>query len=169
MMGYYPTPFTFTVQPGLPLLVMSCSEGKRATEPGELVRFGDLYNGPMWLQVRSSKYPMTNVAAISALYGFLDPGMAIETYDRVMDEKTSQAFCQTSDHVYRMAQAIITAGAGFVVGGKLYRELGEQVLRSYPDLAGLITFAEGSYLQQRKQLGEWLRANGGNDGNQGSL
>lgn len=154
----YPTPFVFTIEPGRPLLVMSCSDVKIPTKLGELVRFADLYNGPMWLQVKASGFPMTNVAAVSAMYGFLEPGMAIETYDRQMDEKASERQCSTSDHVYRMAQAVKAAGSAFVVGGKLYRALGERVTHCYPDLAPVMTFAQGSYLQQRKQLRIWLDA-----------
>ena len=152
----YPTPFLFTIEPGRPLLIMSCSDVKRPTKPYELVRFADLYAGPMWLQVKASGFPLTNVAAVSALYGFLEPGMAIETYDRMMDEKTSERFCSTSDHVYRMAEAIKAAGSAFFVGGKLYRELVYRTIQVYRDTPS-VTFAEGTYLQQRKQLGAWLR------------
>ena len=42
-------------------------------------------------EIRASEFPRENVAAISALYGFLEPGMAINTYDRVMDEDRARA------------------------------------------------------------------------------
>lgn len=152
----YPTPFVFDIRPGLPLLVMSCSDVKRPVPAGELVRFADLYDGPMWKQVKASGFPLCNVAAVSALYGFLEPGMAVETYDRQMDDETSRRICGTSDHVYRLAQAIRTAGSAMVFGGRLYRAVAETAGRVYPDLA--MTFATGSYLEQRKQLRLWLEA-----------
>ncbi len=153
----YPHPFTFTIAPGLPLLVMSCSAVKRPIAAGELARFADLYDGPTWRQVRASGFPLSNVAAISALYGFLEPGIAIETYDRMMDEKASARICGTSNHATLLEAAIRQAGSAFVVGGALYRELPQSVLRMAPDLAGVVSFATGSYLAQRKQLGGWLR------------
>lgn len=154
----YPHPFVFSIEAGRPLLVMSCSSTKRQVAAGELVRFAELYDGPTWRQVRASRFPLSNVAAISALYGFLEPGMAIETYDRKMDDKAAARICTTSNHAWRLEQAIRQAGAAFIVGGALYRQLGETVLRLAPDLAPVVTFASGSYLQQRAQLGTWLRA-----------
>jgi hypothetical protein len=154
----YPSPFMFTIEQGLPLLVMSCSDVKRPIAPGALVRFCELYDGPSWRQVKASRFALCNVAAVSALYGFLDPGMAIETYDRKMDAEISARICGTSDHVARMARAIRIAGSAFIVGGALYRELAATAIRVYPELAELVTFASGSYLAQRKQLGIFLRA-----------
>lgn len=156
-MSGYPTPFVFSIEPGRPLLVMSCSATKRPTAAGELVRFADLYDGPTWRQVKASQFPRSNVAAISALYGFLEPGMAIETYDRKMDDKAMHRICYTSDHAWRLEQAIRQAGSAFIVGGALYRQLGRTVVQSWPDLADRVTFASGSFLAQRKQLGAWLR------------
>jgi hypothetical protein len=154
----YPVPFTFQIEQGRPLLVMSCSSTKREVVAGDLVRFAYLYDGPTWRQVRASGFPLTNVAAISALYGFLEPGMAIETYDRKMDDKAAARICTTSNHAWRLEQAVRQAGSAFIVGGELYRQLGETMLRHAPDLADRVTFATGSYLAQRKQLGTWLRS-----------
>jgi hypothetical protein len=153
----YPVPFVFPIEQGRPLLVMSCSSTKRDVVAGDLVRFAYLYDGPTWRQVKASGFPLTNVAAISALYGFLEPGMAIETYDRKMDDKAALRISTTSNHAWRLEQAVRQAGSAFIVGGALYRQLGETMLRHAPDLAGVVTFATGSYLAQRKQLGAWLR------------
>lgn len=153
----YPVPFTFTIEQGVPLLVMSCSDIKRPVGD-QLVRFADLYDGPSWRQVKASGFPLHNVAAISALHGFLEPGFAIRSYDRKMDAEISARICGTSDHVARLAAAIRQAGSAYVVGGGLYRALAETAIRVYPELAELVTFATGSYLAQRKQLGVWLRA-----------
>jgi hypothetical protein len=153
----YPVPFVFPIEQGRALLVMSCSSTKRAIAAGEAARFADLYDGPTWRQVRASRFPLTNVAAISALYGFLEPGAPIETYDRKMDDKTALRISTTGDHVWRLEQATRQAGSAFIVGGELYRQLGEAMLRKAPDLVDRVTFASGSYLAQRKQLGAWLR------------
>jgi hypothetical protein len=157
-MNAYPKPITFEIRSGLPLLIMSCSEIKRPVEANALVRFADLYDGPTWRQVRASGFPLCNVAAISALYGFLEPGFPVETYDRKLDEEISRRICSTGDHVARLAAAVEAAGSAFVVGGQLYRAVAETALRAFPDrLAGRLAFAAGSYLQQRKQLGAFLR------------
>lgn len=157
-----PKPVTFAPIPGRPLLVLSCSEVKRPAPAGAWLRFIELYDGPMWRQVRAAGFPSANVVAISALYGVLDPGMPIQTYDAVMDEKRSARHCSTGCSVARLARHIRAAGAAFVVGGGLYQELARTAVRLDPELAELVRFASGSYLQQRKQLGEFLRgASGG--------
>ena len=152
----YPTPFVFDIVKGYPLLILACSSVKRPTVAGSLVRFSDLYDGPMWRQVKSSGYPLSNVAAISALHGFLEPGMAIETYDIEMDEDRCKRICSESCHIHRLSKAVHAAGSAFIVGGALYREVGHAAIRRDPDLEGIISFSSGSYLKQRKQLGEWL-------------
>lgn len=154
----YPVPFTFPIEQGRPLLVMSCSSTKRQVAAGEALRFADLYDGPTWRQVKASRFPLTNVAAISALYGFLEPGTPIETYDRKMDDRAAARISSTGNHAWRLEQAVRQAGAAFIVGGELYRQLGETMLRQAPDLVDRVTFATGSYLAQRKQLGAWLRS-----------
>src|SRR5262249_11649910 len=95
---------------------------------------------------------------ISALYGFLEPGHAIETYDCKMDGDRAQRMCRESNHVARLADMVRQVGAAFLVGGMMYAELGRTAIRREPELGELLTFAHGSYLEQRKQLGEWLRA-----------
>lgn len=138
------------------LLILSCSDVKLPLAQHAFAPFAEVYNGPMWLQVKASSFPLDQVAAISALYGFLEPGDRIETYDRKMDEKAMQRMCSTSNHVWRLARAAEKAGGAHVFGSQLYQELARTALRIEPGLP--ITFASGSYLQQRKQLGEWLRA-----------
>jgi hypothetical protein len=120
---------------------------------------GDVYNGPLWQQVKASDFPMTNVAAISALYGFLEPGHPIESYDRKMDDKRIWELLSTSNHGARFERMVRGCGGAFIVGGSLYRQWADGVLSRYaPELRGVVAFASGSYLEQRKQLGEWLRA-----------
>jgi hypothetical protein len=145
------------IAPGRPLLVLGCSQVKAPAEG--FVSFFDLYDGPMWQQVKAAGFPRAQVAAVSALYGFIEPGMRVETYDVAIDEKRADRMCSTGDDVERLAQAIAKAGRTFIVGGELYQRVARAALRRYPLLAELVTFASGSYLQQRKQLGEWLRAN----------
>lgn len=152
-------PLHYPIPAGRPLLIMSCSAVKRPVGEREWLPFGELYDGPTWRQVRASGFPMTSVAAISALYGFLEPGHTIRTYDRKIDEDISRRFCTESNDVARIARAIEIAGAAFVVGGQLYQAVARAAVRFRPQLAGDVAFASGSYLRQRKQLGEWLRAN----------
>jgi hypothetical protein len=156
-MSRFPKPMLFEIKPGVPLLILSCSDQKKLAEKHEWHRFADLYAGPLWRDVRRSGFPLTNIAAISALYGFLEPGMPISTYNRKMDEKISASICGTSNHVPRLADAVDRAGLAFVVGGILYRAVAETAERYRPALTGRITYASGNYLQQRKQLNEWLR------------
>jgi len=156
----YAQPFQFDIEPGTPLLVMSCSQDK-ANVGGTLTRIADLYCGPSWQQVKRSGYPLTNVAAISALHGFCEPGYQVRTYDCVMDEDISARQCREGNDVERLAGAIRKAGSAFIVGGRLYRALVETAIRRHPELIQLVTFATGSYLQQRKQLGTWLRGHQG--------
>lgn len=152
-------PLAFEPVRGLPLLVLSCSASKAPTVAGEWRRLADLYDGPLWQDVRRSGFPLTNVAALSALHGFVEPGRPLKTYDQMMDADTSRQFCRTSDHCARLAKAIRTAGAGYIVGGKFYRAIGEAALDLFPDIRPLATFATGSFLQLRGQLNRWLRQN----------
>ena len=152
----YPHPFLYQIKRDTPLLVVSCSQTKRDIGD-DLARFIELYDGPMWRQIKASSFPRSNVAAISALHGFMEPGYAIRTYDLHMDEDRSRSLCHRGNHVALFAQSVREAGSAFVVGGELYRELALTALRVYPDLNGLISFATGSYLAMRKQLGQWLR------------
>lgn len=151
-------PRRYDIAAGTPLLVLACSATKRSVGD-ELIRFHDLYDGPMWRQVRASSFPLSNVAAISALYGFLEPGAPIRTYDMKMDEKRSRCICQTSNHVALFADAVEQAGSAFIVGGVQYRELANTAIRWRASLQSKLTFASGSFLKQRKQLSEFLKSN----------
>lgn len=141
-----------------PLLVLSCSATKFPVAPSDRVPFTSLYDGPMWRQVRSSGFALDRVAAVSALYGFLGPGDKVYNYDREIDEKISRRICHESDHVSRFAKLVGDAGDVLLIGGALYQELGHTAERWRPELAGRITYGQGSFLRQRKQLGVWLRA-----------
>lgn len=152
-------PFRFDIEPGLPLLILSCSERKRPTRSHEFVRFIELYDGPTWQQVRASGYPATNVAAISAMGGFLEPGWPIQTYDKKMDEDSAHWFVRFSDHTYRLAKCVEKAGSAFVVGGLLYQSIARAAELQRPSIVPRMSYASGSYLAQRAQLGEWLRKN----------
>lgn len=154
-------PRAYEIKSGSPLLILSCSATKRTVPARDWVRIADLYCGPLWCDMRASGFPRSNVAAISALYGFCEPGQAIQTYDVKMDAERSARICGESDHASRFAAAVRRAGAAFIVGGGMYQELARTAIRLWPDLAPLVRFASGSFLQQRKQLGEWLRANQG--------
>lgn len=161
------TPFHYTPKPELPLLVLSCSAEKRPSGRFEWRRFHELYCGPLWLQVAKAGFPWENVAAISALYGFLEPGSPICTYDRVLDEKRCDAMVNTGNDLYRFGKLVESHGSAYVVGGKLYRRLAEKAEEvsgqpapggPWPNVAGRIIYCEGTYLEQRKRLGEWLRS-----------
>jgi hypothetical protein len=115
----------------------------------------------MWQQVNAAGIDRDRVACVSALYGFMEPDhpAIVQPYERKMDEESAAAICGTSNHVWRLAQCVLAHGSAYVVGGALYRRVAETAERLYPELAGRITYATGTYLEQRKQLGEWLRAN----------
>lgn len=140
------------------LLILSCSATKR---PGFTVgHFSQLYAGPLWQDVRRSGFPWSRVAAISASYGFLEPTFPaiLEPYNVQMDDEASARICGTSDHVARLAACVQAHGSAFVVGGELYRRVARAAERYRPELGGRISYATGTYLEQRKQLGMWLRA-----------
>lgn len=151
-----PRPFLFPIQAGVPLLVLSCSSTKAPAPVNEWIRFFDFYDGPMWRQVKLSGFPQSNVAAISAGYGFLAPGQPVMPYDQVMDEKRSRHFCGSGDHVAQLAKCAELAGSAFIVGGGLYQELAHTAARWRKELEPLLTFASGSFLRQRKQLSQFL-------------
>lgn len=138
----------------LPLLVLSCSQDKQETATP--LPFIDVYCGPIWQQVRKSGYPETSIAAISALYGFLPPGQLIRSYDMKMDDERAHAISHTSNHIWHLAKTIEAAGSAYIVGGKHYQQIARTAEREYPALQGRISFATGSYLQQRKQLNHFL-------------
>lgn len=140
-----------------PLLILSCSATKLGAA-GELRPFGEIYDGPLWRDVKRAGFPLARVAALSAAHGFLEPCHPIRLYDQKLDEERARWFARTGDHRARLAQAIEAAGEAFVVGGKLYRAIAEAAIEQRPAIAGLVTFARGSFLEQRKQLGAWLRA-----------
>lgn len=139
------------------LLILSCSAIKRPIGT-QRVPFALLYDGPMWRHVRAVGFPLDRVAAVSAQYGFLEPDHpAIWAYDCVMDEKIAARICGTGDHVHRLAVTAELHGGAMVFGGAMYRRVAEYAVRYRPSLDGRIKFATGSFLEQRKQLCEWLR------------
>lgn len=149
-----------------PLLILSCSDVKRPLTGWH--PFADIYDGPMWRQVRASGFPMMDVAAISALHGFMKPGQLIEVYDRVMDKRRSHDMCHTGDDAWRLCCEVKKRPRGAMIfGGELYRELARVAKRVWSDLE--IDEATGSFLEQRKRLGEWLRAQIDGDDNDRDL
>jgi hypothetical protein len=147
-------PMIYKPDPAHPLLVLSCSQTK-APSAG-YIRFHDLYAGPLWQQVKASSFPLTNVAAISAMHGFLAPGSVIKTYDRMLDEKAAESFVSTSNHVWRFAMLAGAMPRTLVIGGRFYRQLPEAATSRYPSIAPKVAFAAGSFLQLRAELGRFL-------------
>lgn len=139
------------------LIILSCSETKRAPATRR-APFFDVYDGPMWRQVKAAGFPRERVAAISALYGFLDPSQwsQIELYNVKMDEERCRRIIGEGGHVHWLAEAIAKAGGAYVFGGSLYQEIVRAAIRYRPELEPLVTFARGTFLEQRKQLGELL-------------
>jgi hypothetical protein len=148
-----PEPFHFTIDRQRPLLILACSQLKRDVRG--MVRFCDLYDGPFWRDLRKSGFPLTNVAAISGLYGYLRPGRPIETYDQLLDDEKVQRTISTGNDLHQLARDVDAAPSAFVVGGRLYREIAAAAARAY-DLPK-ISYASGSFLQLRGQLNAWLR------------
>lgn len=139
------------------LLILSCSETKRALPAGcRRAPFANVYDGPMWRQVKAAGFPLDHVAAISTLYGFLEPGDAIELYNVKMDDEHCRRIIGESCHVHRLAMAIERAGRAYVFGGTMYQDIVRAAIRYRPAIANMVTFARGSFLEQHKQLGELL-------------
>lgn len=155
--GFPDGPFELPIRDYLPLLILSCSATKNVTPGFAFWRFLKVYDGPMWRQVKASSFPEGNVAALSAGYGFLEPGMPIRSYDTEMDEDRSRAFIHTSNHCFRLRQAVAKAKGAFVVGGGMYQAIARAAMAG-DALEATVAYAEGNFLQQRKQLGEFLAA-----------
>lgn len=137
-----------------PLFVVSCSATKRAA--AEPVPFIELYDGPMWRQVRASAVSSSSVAALSAEHGYLAPDSSVAFYDRPMTEARLEELTAAAGDGF--ADAVAAHDSVLVFGGELYRRLVRAALAHRPGLEGRVKFATGSFLKQRKQLGEALRA-----------
>lgn len=148
-----PEPFTFEINPRLPLLILSCSATKRDLQG--MVRFADLYDGPLWRDLRRSGFPLSNVAALSGLHGYLAPGRPIETYNCQMTEERARRFICTGADLSRIARDAKAANGVLVVGGELYRLVVAAADRAF-DIRS-VDYAAGSFLQLRKRLNAWLR------------
>ena len=145
---------------GLPLLILACSKTKNNFDEAPALswrRFHELYAGPLWEDVKRSGFPLGNVAALSALHGYLEPGWPIRPYDHEMDIDQSRNFQRTGCHRSRLAKDADAHGRVFVVGGRDYRAIAEAAeLLMHPGTK--VEYATGSYLAQRKQLNAWLRS-----------
>lgn len=139
-----------------PLLLVSCSATKRPTVGP--VPFVELYDGPMWRQVRASSVASSAVAALSAEHGYLAPDSAVVKYDRQITEARVDELAAAGGAA--LVDAIEQNDDVRVFGGELYRRLVRTALAGRPDLLDRVTFATGSFLKQRRQLGETLRSVG---------
>lgn len=131
-----------------PLLIVACSATKRETTTPQPIT--EVYDGPMWKQIRKAGIDAGRVAALSAEHGFLPPHSQITTYDRAMTADRVAQLAQ--DDGAQLATTLERHGRALVFGGELYRSLVARLLRSRPDLVAKLTFATGSFLKQRAQL-----------------
>src|SRR5262245_48376550 len=129
-----------------PLLVMPCSADKKATS--KAIPILELYDGPLWQQVRKANYPSHLVAVMSAEHGLLDPEVEIPSYDRKMDEARLLELVCDNETIDNLAIMIESAGFAVIVGGELYKLLSLALLARYPELIDKVRFVCGSYLQQ---------------------
>jgi hypothetical protein len=136
------------------LLVMSCSQVKLGvTEP---TPFFDVYDGPMWKQVKKH-WPADRVAVLSAEHGFLPPGARIVPYDRLMDEDRLLAIINDHEQLNAFAELTKQFDKVIVLGGELYKLFSLYITGiMYPELITKVHFACGSYLQQRAVLNQYL-------------
>lgn len=134
-------------------LILACSATKAPVKPRQWIDAYDLYTGPMWQQLKVAKFPRANVAAISALHGFVEPGKQIFTYDVAMDEDRAHAIARTSNDLWRLQEWV---GGDRVVmfGGRLYLSIGEIAKEKYPFSCEHLVLVGGTFLKQRKLLGE---------------
>lgn len=142
--------------PHRPLIVLGCSATKRATSGP--VPFTDLYNGPIWQQLRRQGYPTESIAVLSAEHGILAPKSVISTYDKKMTEERLDEIASDKTQVDRFAQMVEKAGKAIVFGGEDYKLFALSVLARHPNLIDKLHFSVGSYLQQRGALNHFLRA-----------
>lgn len=149
-------------------LILGCSATKAAIAPDQDVEFFDLYAGPMWLQVKAAAFDRDRVAALSAQYGFLEPRREIRTYNARMDERVCRGhpigrnrtradlFITYGNDLSRLA-AWIAGERCVVFAGAEYRRIVEAASARFPEPCALVELAGGSFLEQRKRLGQELR------------
>lgn len=137
-------------------LILSCSQMKMGIDKFEFINFVDLYTGPMWQQVKAAAFPRKDLAAISAMYGFLQPETKIRWYDDKMDEKKCFRLCNTGGDLHWFSSWVDGEDA-VMFGGAIYRQFGEWAKKQYPEKCRNLHFVTGSFLQQRKRLGQLLR------------
>jgi hypothetical protein len=138
-----------------PLILMPCSAVKRPTV--EPTRFIDLYDGPLWRQIRKHAYPADSVACLSAKHGLLMPGAKIEPYDQLMDEQRLLEIINDGNTVEQLAGLTEQAGLLLVIGSETYKFVGLALAAARPQLSGQVRFACGSYLEQRRALNQYLQ------------
>lgn len=144
------------------LLLMPCSGMKLA----HAAPAGEIYTGVMWQTLRANGPTPACMAILSAKHGILLPTDVIEPYELRIDEQRAQEFlAQIETHVRSVRTAIgaMRVSDVFIAGGKLYRDVGLDIVdrlkaEGVIEASASVDFTRGGIGAQRAQLGAYLRA-----------
>ncbi len=141
-----------------PLLVLACS-GMKLDRPAPALQ---LYRGVMYQTYRANVRPdaMPQVVILSALHGFIDPGLVIDPYDQVMTQRRADTMLCCLDEYSRGAPWPASVGRVFLAGGANYRRVMLAALQARygADVLTAIEQTSGGIGFQRAQLGQFLRS-----------
>lgn len=145
------------------LLCMPCGEAKldRAAPAGEL------YQGPMWQTLRQHQPAggLPNMLVLSAKYGMVDQAEVLQTYDqRLTPERAAELRRDMVANAEALKRALAATDINeiMLVGGADYRAVMAEAIAELMANGAIrpgprVNAVEGSFLQQRKALGEYLR------------
>ncbi len=153
------TPTTPVNQHATTLIIMACSATKLASPVPAI----DLYRGVMYGTYRANVQPQTPPAVmiLSALHGFIEPGLVIEPYDQLMTLARAETMLGELDR-FMPGTWPATAHRVLFAGGRSYRRVMEAVLTRQVELGHvsgrvLVQETTGGIGYQRQQLGAFLR------------
>lgn len=137
------------------LFIIACSQAKKATEGP--APFTEVYDGPLWRDLRRANVPRHRIAALSARYGFLAPGASIVAYDQVMTWERVAELAAEPHQLAAIRDHAQQHGRVCVVGSRLYRHLVDLALDLQLAPAVTVRPIGGSILQMRGDLNGLLR------------
>lgn len=147
---------------GHPLLMLACSQRKRAGE--QAMPALDLYQGVMYqtLRVHADLQAMPQLAILSAEHGFLRPEDCVRPYDRCMDARRADALMADLPALVARLTALQDIESVHLCGGATYRRVMVAAVDALKRLgcvrpAAPVTACVGQLGEQRAQLGTYLR------------
>ncbi|WP_234044176.1 DUF6884 domain-containing protein (plasmid) [Burkholderia cenocepacia] len=153
------TQMTPVNQQATTLIVMACSATKLLSPTPAI----DLYRGVMYGTYRANVQHQAAPAVmiLSALHGFIEPGLVIEPYDQCMTPARAEAMLDELDRFMPNAWPA-TARRVLFAGGRNYRRVmkagfARQVELGHVSVGALVQETTGGIGYQRQQLGAFLR------------